>query len=125
MKRVIATDHAPAAIGPYSQAVEAGNILYVSGQIAIEPSTGQLSTGDINVQTEKVLQNIGAILKAAGYTYQHVVKITCLLQSMEDFHSMNQVYSGFFREDPPARAAFAVVGLPKGALIEMDCIAVK
>jgi 2-iminobutanoate/2-iminopropanoate deaminase len=125
MKRIIITQDAPAAIGPYSQAVEAGNTLYISGQIPIDPATGKLVEGDIIVQTEQVMKNIGAILSAAGYSFADVVKSTCLLADISDFKSMNEVYGRFYAEQQPARAAFAVKSLPLGALIEIDTIAVK
>jgi len=125
MKKIIRTSKAPAAIGPYSQAVEVNGTLYISGQLAIDPLTGKLVDGDIKVQTEKVLKNIGAILAEAGYTLGNVVKSTCLLSNMADFRAMNEVYSLHFISDQPARAAFAVKELPLGALIEIETIAVK
>lgn len=125
MKRIIHTTNAPAAIGPYSQAVEANGTLYISGQIPIIPATGKVTEGDIAVQTAQVMKNIGAILEAAGYTYSDVVKSTCLLSDMANFKAMNEVYATFYPENPPARAAFAVKDLPLGALIEIETIAVK
>lgn len=125
MKRIISTPDAPAAIGPYSQAVEINGILYVSGQIPIDPATGKLVEGDIKVQTERVFRNIEAILKAAGYTFSDVVKSTCLLKEMTDFKAMNEVYGKYYPENHPARAAFAVRELPLGALIEIETIAIK
>ena len=125
MKRIVNTSLAPAAIGPYSQAVEVNGTLYVSGQIPIDPSTGKLVEGGIKEQTWQVLVNIGAILKEAGYDYHHVVKSTCLLANMDDFKEMNEVYAGFYKENPPARAAYGVVKLPLGSLIEIETIAVK
>ncbi len=125
MKKVILTEHAPKAVGPYSQAILAGNTLYVSGQIPIDPSTGKVVEGGITEQTNQVLKNMGAILKEAGYSYEDVVKCTCLLSDMENFAAMNAVYAEFFKENPPARAAFAVKGLPLGVMIEIECIAVK
>ena len=124
-KQIINTDKAPAAIGPYSQAVEAGNTLYISGQISISPSTGKLVEGGIKEQTSQVLKNIGAILEAAGYSYHHVVKSTCLLANMDDFKEMNEIYASVYSENPPARAAYGVVRLPMGALIEIETVAVK
>ncbi|MBQ5540387.1 MAG: RidA family protein [Bacteroidales bacterium] len=121
----IHTDNAPKAIGPYSQAVKAGNMLFVSGQIPIDPKTGELSTGTIQEQTKLVLTNIGAILKAAGYGYENVVKTTCLLADIKDFQDMNGVYAEFFTQNPPARSAFAVKDLPKGARLEIEVIAIK
>lgn len=125
MKRIIHTLNAPAAIGPYSQAVEAKGILYISGQIPLDPQTMKVVEGGIQVQTEQVLKNIGAILKEAGYEYTDVVKSTCLLSDMANFKAMNEVYGRFYSENPPARAAFAVKELPLGVLIEIETIAVK
>ena len=125
MKRIISTTSAPGAIGPYSQAVEANGTLYISGQVAIDPATGKLVEGGITEQTTQVLRNIEAILLAAGYTLNDVVKSTCLLSDMTDFKAMNGVYAQFYTSDQPARAAFAVKGLPLGALIEIETIAVK
>ncbi len=125
MKRIINTDKAPAAIGPYSQAIEAGSTLYVSGQIPIDPATGKLVEGSIKEQTTQVLKNIGAILEAAGYTFNDVVKSTCLLANMDDFKEMNEVYASVYSNNPPARAAYGVVRLPFGALVEIETIAVK
>lgn len=125
MKKIISTKEAPAAIGPYSQAVEVNGTLYISGQIPIDPATGKLIEGGIKEQTELVLKNIGAILKAAGYGYTNVVKSTCLLANMDNFKDMNEVYAKYYGENPPARAAYGVVKLPFGALIEIETIAVK
>ena len=125
MKRIISTTGAPGAIGPYSQAVEAGGTLYISGQVPIDPATGKMVEGGITEQTTQALKNIRAILTAAGYTMNDVVKSTCLLSDMSDFKAMNEVYSQFYTADQPARAAFAVKGLPLGALIEIETVAVK
>ncbi len=125
MKKIISTTAAPGAIGPYSQAVEANGTLYISGQVAIDPATGKLVEGGITEQTTQVLRNIRAILTAAGYTVDDVVKSTCLLSDMADFKAMNEVYARFYTSDQPARAAFAVKGLPLGALVEIETIAVK
>jgi len=125
MKRIIITDQAPAAIGPYSQAIEVNGTLYISGQIPLYPSTGKMVDGGIKEQTTQVLKNIGAILQAAGYNYSHVVKSTCLLSDMENFKDMNEVYAQYYKEEQPARAAYGVVRLPLGALIEIETIAVK
>lgn len=125
MKKIIKTDNAPAAIGPYSQAVEANGTLYISGQVPLNPVTMKLVEGGIAEQTTQVLENIGAILRAAGYDYQHVVKTTCLLSDMRDFKAMNEVYGRYYVENQPARAAFAVKELPLGALIEIETVAVK
>jgi len=125
MKKIITTAGAPAAIGPYSQAVEKNNMLFISGQIPINPETGKLVEGGITEQTEQVFRNISAILDAAGYTFSEVVKSTCLLSDMGSFKAMNDVYSRYYTSDQPARAAFAVKELPLGALIEIETIAVK
>ena len=125
MKKIISTDKAPKAIGPYSQAVEANHTLYISGQIPINPETGKLIEGDIKEQTELVMKNIGAILEEAGFSYTDVVKSTCLLSDIRNFAAMNEVYAKYYPTEPPARAAYAVVSLPLGALIEIETIAVK
>lgn len=125
MKKIFTTSKAPAAIGPYSQAVEMGNTLYISGQIPIDPQTGKLVEGDITVQTEQVFKNIAAILDVAGYSFSDVVKSTCLLSDIKDFKAMNEVYGKYYTEKHPARAAFAAKDLPLGALIEIDTIAMK
>lgn len=125
MKRIIATEKAPKSIGPYSQAVEANGTLYISGQIPIDPAIGKVVEGDIKLQTEQVMKNIGEILKAAGYGYEHVVKSTCLLSDMDNFAAMNEVYGKYYTTEHPARAAYAVVKLPLGVLIEIETIAVK
>lgn len=125
MKRIIKTNHAPAAIGPYSQAVEVNGTLYISGQIPLNPETLTVVEGGIQEQTEQVMKNIGAILAEAGYTYSDVVKSTCLLSDIANFKAMNEVYGKFYLENPPARAAFAVKDLPLGVLIEIETIAAK
>lgn len=125
MKKIFSTTKAPSAIGPYSQAVEMGNTLYISGQIPIDPATGKLVEGDITVQTQQVLKNIAAILEVAGYTKNDVVKSVCMLSDITNFKAMNEVYGRFYTENYPARAAYAVKDLPLGALIEIDTIAMK
>lgn len=125
MKKIISTDKAPKAIGPYSQAVEVNGTLYISGQIPIDPFIGKLVEGGIKEQTEQVMKNIGAILNAAGLNYSNVVKSTCLLSDMDNFTAMNEVYSRYYTSEMPARAAYGVVKLPLGALIEIETIAVK
>lgn len=125
MKKIIYTDKAPAAVGPYSQAVEMKGTLYVSGQIPIDPATGKIVPGGIAEQTLQVMKNIGAILEEAGYRYEDVVKSTCLLSDMSNFSVMNDVYAFYYPSDQPARAAFAVKELPLGVLIEIETIAVK
>lgn len=125
MKTIIHTDHAPKAVGPYSQAILSGNMLFVSGQIPIDPSTGKVVENEITLQTQQVLKNMGAILKEVGFEFENVVKCTCLLSDMENFAAMNSVYAEYFKINPPARAAFAVKALPLGVLVEIECIAVK
>ncbi|MBL7969355.1 MAG: RidA family protein [Prolixibacteraceae bacterium] len=125
MKRIIKTTQAPAAIGPYSQAIEINGTLYISGQIPLNPETLTVVEGGIQEQTEQVMKNIGAILAEAGYTYGDVVKSTCLLSDIANFKAMNEVYGKFYTENPPARAAFAVKDLPLGVLIEIETIAAK
>ncbi|RLD31872.1 MAG: reactive intermediate/imine deaminase [Bacteroidetes bacterium] len=125
MKKIIHTSNAPAAIGPYSQAVEANGMLFISGQVPINPKTGKVVEGDITAQTEQVMKNIGAILKEAGYNFGDVIKSTCLLSDMANFAAMNEVYGKYYSENPPARAAFAVKELPLGVLIEIETIAAK
>ena len=125
MKRIISTPNAPAAIGPYSQAVEANGTLYISGQIPINPAVGKIEVTDITAQTEQVFANIKAILDEAGYGFADVVKSTVLLANISDFAAMNAVYAKYYTTDCPVRAAFAVKDLPLGALVEIETIAVK
>ncbi len=124
MKKVIYTKNAPNAVGPYSQAIESNGTLYISGQIPINPETGKVVEG-IKEQTKQVLENVGAILNEAGYTFDNVVKSTCLLDNMDNFAAMNEVYGEYYKENPPARAAFGVVKLPLGVMVEIETIAVK
>ncbi len=123
MKKVLATEKAPAAIGPYSQAIRADKLVFVSGQLPIDPATGEFSGEDIASQTRQSLTNIKSILESDGLTMANVVKVTVLLQSIADFAAMNEVYATFFEGDCPARAAFEVAALPKAALIEIEAIA--
>jgi 2-iminobutanoate/2-iminopropanoate deaminase len=125
MKRIIQTTNAPAAIGPYSQAVEVNGTLYVSGQIPLDPQTMKVVEGGITEQTEQVIRNIEAILTEAGYGFGDVVKTTCLLSDITNFKAMNDVYSKYYGENSPVRAAFAVKDLPLGVLIEIETIAAK
>lgn len=125
MNTAIHTPNAPAAIGPYSQAIQAGNTVYVSGQIPIDPATGAFAGDDIITQTRQSLTNLESILNAAGAGLRDVVKTTVYLAHMEDFAAMNGVYAEFFTAPYPARAAFEVACLPKNALVEIECIAVK
>ncbi|MBR5936417.1 MAG: RidA family protein [Bacteroidaceae bacterium] len=122
MKKIIATNGAPAAIGPYSQAVELNGTVYVSGQLPVNPATGEMPQG-IEAQTRRSLENIGAILEAAGLTYNDVIKTTVLLANMADFGAMNAVYAEFFTQDKPARVCFQAAALPKNALVEIDAVA--
>ncbi len=122
MKTVISTSKAPAAIGPYSQAIKVGNLLYTSGQIPIDPATGNIVSGDIKEQTRQALSNIKAILEEAGLTMNNVVKTTVFLTNMEDFTEMNSIYAEFFSEPFPTRSAVAVRTLPKGVLVEIEAI---
>ena len=121
MKKIIHTEKAPKAVGPYSQAVEANGFLFISGQIPMDPATGKIVAGGIREQTDQVMKNIGSILAETGCTYTDVVKSTCLLSDMENFAAMNEVYAKYYPEDPPARAAYGVVKLPLG---EIETIAV-
>ena len=125
MKKIIQTKNAPGAVGPYSQATEQNGMLFVSGQIPLHPETGKLVEGGIKEQTAQVLKNLDAILQAAGYGSWDVVKCTCLLKDMDHFKDMNEVYAGYFKQDPPARAAYQVVKLPLDVLIEIEAIAMK
>ena len=125
MNQIIHTDRAPAAIGPYSQAVKAGNLLFVSGQLPIDPATGAFSGEDIASQTRQSLTNVRSILEEAGYALSDVVKTTVLLADIGDFTAMNAVYAEFFTEPYPARAAYQVAALPKAAKIEIEAIAAK
>lgn len=125
MNQAIHSENAPAAIGPYSQAILAGNTLYISGQIPVDPATGNFAGDDIRTQTRQSLKNIGAILEAAGFCYKDVVKTTVLLKSIGDFAAMNEVYAEVFSEPFPARAAFQAAALPKDALVEIEAVAVR
>ncbi|MBQ7535655.1 MAG: RidA family protein [Stomatobaculum sp.] len=124
MNQAIATKNAPAAIGPYSQGIKAGKTIYVSGQIPIDPATGEFAGQDIESQTRQSLTNIRNILKEAGADMSAVVKTTVLLKDIADFAAMNKVYAEFFTEPYPARAAFQVAAIPKGALVEIEAVAV-
>jgi len=125
MKRIISTTSAPAAIGPYSQAIEKNGMLFISGQIPVNPVSGQIAGNSIVEQTKQVLENISEILKAAGYTINDVVKTTCYLADMSQFAEMNTVYADYFNNGPPARATIEVSRLPKDVMIEIDAIAIK
>lgn len=125
VKEVIATPRAPKAIGPYSQAVAAGPFVFCSGQIALDPATGQVAGEDAAAQTERVLLNLEAVLQASGLSLGHVVKTTVFLRSLEDFPAMNEVYGRFFPADPPARSTVEVSRLPKDVKVEIEAVAVK
>lgn len=125
MKKIIFTDKAPAAIGPYSQAVQAGNTLYISGQLGLDPATGDFVAGGVEAQATQALENAKAILAAAGYSLADVVKTTVLLKSIGDFAAVNAIYGGYFTNDCPARAAYEAANLPKGGLVEIELIAYK
>lgn len=124
MREVIATTNAPKAIGPYSQAIRAGGVIFCSGQIALDPATNHLIQGEIAAQTERVLKNLSAVLWEAGSNLEQVVKTTVFLKSMNDFAAMNEVYGKFFAKQPPARSTVEAARLPKDVLVEIDVIAV-
>ena len=125
MKKVISTANAPQAIGPYSQAIEAGGFVFVSGQIPLIPATGELVDGSVEVQTARVLENLKAILEAAGASLEDVVKTTVYITNMDDFAKVNGIYGRYFEANPPARVCVEVSKLPKGALVEIDVIAAR
>jgi 2-iminobutanoate/2-iminopropanoate deaminase len=124
-KKVIYSPEAPEPIGPYSQAIQSGNMLFVSGQIAIESSSGKMITDEIQAETKQVMSNIQAILKVAGMDFSHIVKCSIFLIDMNNFPKVNEVYSQYFKENPPARETVEVSKLPKGVNVEISCIAVK
>jgi 2-iminobutanoate/2-iminopropanoate deaminase len=124
MKKIISTSEAPAAIGPYSQAIRSGNFLFCSGQIPLDPESGKIVSGDIATQTRRVLDNIGAVLKAEGLAFENVVKTTIFLTDLGDFQTVNEVYGSHFEQQPPARSTVQVAGLPKGAKVEIEAVAV-
>ena len=121
-KQILHTDNAPAAVGPYSQAVRAGHFLFTAGQIPLDPQTGKIVEGDITDQTRQVMANIGAILTAAGTGFQNVVKTTVFLQDMDEFAVVNQIYGEYFGDDPPARSTVEVAGLPLGVRVEIETV---
>ena len=124
MKKIISTSEAPAAIGPYSQAIRSGNFLFCSGQIPLDPKSGQIVSGDIAAQTRRVLDNIGAVLKAEGLTFESIVKTTIFLTDLADFQTVNETYGSYFKQQFPARSTVQVSALPKGAKVEIEVIAV-
>ena len=124
MKEIISTTEAPGAIGPYSQAVRTGGFLFCSGQIPLDPKSGQIVSGDIAAQTRRVMDNITAVLKAESLTFDHVVKTTIFLTNLGDFQTVNEIYGSYFKQDPPARSTIQVAALPKGANVEIEVIAI-
>jgi 2-iminobutanoate/2-iminopropanoate deaminase len=122
-KEIIATSNAPEAIGPYSQAVKAGGFVFLSGQIALDPKTMEIAAGGVVEQTEKVLQNMGAVLEAAGSSFADVLKVTVYLKDLGEFGTVNEIYGRYFQKNPPARACVEVPRLPKDVLVEMDAVA--
>ncbi|MDR1875388.1 MAG: Rid family detoxifying hydrolase [Synergistaceae bacterium] len=125
MKQVVAANGAPAAIGPYSQAIRAGDFLFASGQIPLDPGTGQVVAGGVGEQTRRALDNVKAVVEGAGFTMQQVVKTTVFVSAIENFSVINEIYAEYFREDPPARSFVAVKDLPRGVLIEVEVVAWK
>ena len=123
MKKIISTSDAPAAIGPYSQAVRTRNFLFCSGQIPLDPKSGQIVAGDIATQSRRVLDNIGAVLKAEGLAFENIVKTTIFLTDLGDFQAVNEIYGSYFKQQPPARSTVQVSALPKGANVEIEVIA--
>jgi 2-iminobutanoate/2-iminopropanoate deaminase len=125
MRTTVSSDEAPKAIGPYSQAIKAGNLLFCSGQIPLDPKSGEMvGASDVRAQARRVMQNLEAVLVAGGASFGSVVKTTIYLKDLGDFGAVNEIYGGYFKEAPPARATVQVAGLPKGALVEIDAIAV-
>jgi 2-iminobutanoate/2-iminopropanoate deaminase len=123
MREIIATDQAPKAIGPYSQAIRAQGLIFTSGQIAIDPATQQVITGDVSAQTDRVLRNLDAILRTSGSSLEKVLRCTVFLKNIGDFAAMNEVYGRYFKQEPPARSTVEVARLPKDVLVEIDVIA--
>ena len=125
MKKIISTNEAPAAIGPYSQAIRIGQFVFTSGQIPLDPKTGNIVEGDISAQARRVCDNLTAVLAAENLTMGHIIKTTIFLTSMDDFAKVNEVYGSYFTDQPPARSTVAVAALPKGARVEIECIAIS
>jgi 2-iminobutanoate/2-iminopropanoate deaminase len=125
MKKIVSTKDAPAAVGPYSQAIRSGTMLFCAGQIPLDPQTGQIVAGDIAAQTKRVMENVSAVLRAANLNFGHVVKTTIFLTSMGDFQTVNDIYATYFQQNPPARSTVAVSALPKGANVEIEVIAMS
>jgi len=124
MKKIISTSDAPAAVGPYSQAVRVGATIYCAGQIPLDPKSGQIVAGGVEIQTRRVLDNIAAVLKAEGLTFESIVKTTVFLMDLGDFQTVNEIYGSYFKQAPPARSTVQVAALPKGARVEIEVIAV-
>ena len=124
MKKIISTSEAPGAIGPYSQAIRTGSFLFCSGQIPLDPKSGQIIPGDIAAQTRRVMDNIAALLKAESLSFDNVVKTTIFLTNLGDFQTVNEIYGSYFTKDPPARSTIQVAALPKGANVEIEVIAI-
>jgi 2-iminobutanoate/2-iminopropanoate deaminase len=124
MKKIISTSDAPAAIGPYSQGVRVGSTIYFSGQIPLDPKSGQIVAGGTDAQTKRVMENIGAVLRAESLTFENVAKTTIFLADLGDFQTVNEIYGSYFRQAPPARSTVQVAALPKGARVEIEVIAV-
>ncbi|MDQ6861635.1 MAG: RidA family protein [Verrucomicrobiota bacterium] len=125
MKKIVSTNQAPAAIGPYSQAIRVGQFVFTSGQIPLDPQTGNIVEGDISAQAKRVMENLTAVLAAENLTMGHIIKTTIFLTSMDDFAKVNEVYGSYFPDQPPARSTVAVAALPKGARVEIECIALS
>jgi len=123
MKKIISTNEAPAAIGPYSQAVRSGNFVFCSGQIPLDPKSGEIVAGDIGVQTRRVMDNVAGLLRAEGLSFDDIVKTTIFLTNLGDFQTVNQIYGSYFKNDPPARSTVQVAALPRGANVEIEIIA--
>ena len=124
MKKIISTQEAPAAVGPYSQAVRVGSTVYCAGQIPLDPKSGQIVPGDIGAQTRRVLENIAAVLRAESLAFENIVKTTIFLTNLSDFQTVNEIYGSYFKKEPPARSTVQVPALPKGANVEIEVIAV-
>ena len=124
MKKIISTTEAPAAVGPYSQAVRVGSTVYCAGQIPLDPKSGQIVPGDIGAQTRRVLENIAAVLRAENLAFENIVKTTIFLTNLNDFQTVNEIYGSYFKKEPPARSTVQVPALPKGANVEIEVIAV-
>jgi 2-iminobutanoate/2-iminopropanoate deaminase len=123
MKKIICTSEAPVAIGPYSQGIRIGNFVYCSGQIPLDPETGEIVPGDVNAQTRRVMENIAAVLRAEGLNFGNIIKTTIFLTNLADFQNVNELYGSYFKSDPPARSTVQVAALPKGANVEIEVIA--